>query len=346
MYSMRKTAFLGAALIISANAIGGETLRVADSFPVGHYISDSLIGSWMKEVELETKGEVKFQFFPAQQMGKAKDMLELLRSGAIDIAYIGVSYFSDKMPLASIGELAADYSSSCVGSAAYWKLARPGGLLDELEYSKEGIRLISEMVLAPYQIVTSRKEITNLDSLKGLKIRATGDTKEMGLINLGMTPVALAAPDIRDGLSRGTIDGSLGPMASLAPYGLDDVTKYSTEGSGFGTFIATYAINVSRWNRLPESVKIAMNSATAKVLPSACARVDKLEEESKKEMIAKGLKFVRFDSADQARINEALAKVGDDWAKAINKNGREGTKVLDAFRAAVAEAKASGGYGK
>src|SRR3546814_10459183 len=81
-----------------ANAADTITLRVADSFPTGHYIPDALTKPFMEEVERKTNNAVKFEYYPGQQLGKAKDMLSLTRSGVADIAYVAPSFDSDKMP--------------------------------------------------------------------------------------------------------------------------------------------------------------------------------------------------------------------------------------------------------
>jgi TRAP-type C4-dicarboxylate transport system substrate-binding protein len=85
----------------------------------------------MKEVEARTKGRVKFTHFTSGQLGKQNDMLEILKSGVADMAYIGPSYFSGKMPLSGVFELPQAYPSSAVGSEAYWQLSVKGVLARE-----------------------------------------------------------------------------------------------------------------------------------------------------------------------------------------------------------------------
>ncbi len=105
------------------------TLRVADSLPVGHYAVEQGIKPWMDEVTKASGGAVAFQHFPAEQLGKAKDLLALTRSGVADIGYVRPAYVSEKMPLSAVVELPGAYTSACAATAAYWRLAREGGLL-------------------------------------------------------------------------------------------------------------------------------------------------------------------------------------------------------------------------
>lgn len=45
-------------------------LRVADSFPKGHYLVKLVLEPWMEEVKKRTNNAVAFEHYPAQQLGK------------------------------------------------------------------------------------------------------------------------------------------------------------------------------------------------------------------------------------------------------------------------------------
>ena len=103
-------------------------LKVADSFPAGHYLVRLMLKPWMDDVTKRTNGAVTFSYYPNQQIGKAADMLRLTQSGVIDIGYIAPSYASDKMPLSEVAQLPEAFHTSCEGTLAYWKSARQGVL--------------------------------------------------------------------------------------------------------------------------------------------------------------------------------------------------------------------------
>src|SRR5436190_22020196 len=118
---------LASLLAVSVPLAHAQTkLRVADSFPAGHYIPETSAKPFMAEVTKATTGAVTFEYFPAEQLGKAKDLLSLTISGVADIGYIAPSYISDKLPLSAVAELPGQFPTSCAGTEAYWKLARPG----------------------------------------------------------------------------------------------------------------------------------------------------------------------------------------------------------------------------
>ena len=140
---------LGLSALVQAQPI---KFRVGDSFPNGHYIPKSATIPFFDEVKRLTNGAIEYEYYPAEQLGKAKDMLALTLAGVVDIAYVAPSFVGDKMPLAAVAELPLSFSTSCAGTAAYWKIAQDGGILDKKEFKPLGVRVLFTLVLPPYQV--------------------------------------------------------------------------------------------------------------------------------------------------------------------------------------------------
>ncbi|MGR3455682.1 TRAP transporter substrate-binding protein [Pseudooceanicola sp.] len=331
---------LTAALLVGASALAVQaqdiTLRVADSLPVDHYMTRGVLEPLMAQVGKATGGAVEFQHFPAEQLGKAKDLLSLAQDGVADIAYVGASYVADKLPLSSVGELPEAFTTSCEGTKAFWEIAKPGGALDQAEYAPQGVRALAVLVLPPYQVFSAR-EITGLDSLKGQKVRATGAAKQIALTKLGAVPVAMPAPETREALSRGTVDAIAFPHGSILPYDLVPHLKTATEGANFGSFVATWMISQSKFDSLPENVQTALTEAGAAATLNGCAETDAATDSDKQTIADGGVTFVTLPEADAASLAETMATVGDEWAAELDGRGKAGTEILKAFRNALPE---------
>lgn len=327
-----------AALLIAAGAAASAaevTLRIADSFPIGHFLSEGMTKPWMEKVKEKSGGEIDFEYFPAEQLGKAKDMLSLTKTGVVDIGYVGITYTADKLPLSAVGELPEAFNAACWGTKAYWELIKPGAILDQNEIAPNGVRTLFVNVLSPYQIFTASRELTGIDAVKGLKLRATGGAKELAVERLGATPIAMPAPEMREALTRGTVDGILLANSSVPPYGLIPVLKYGTQDMNFGSFVITYMINQDKWDSLSPEVQAILTSASEEIIPEACAMGEERNISDMKDMAAGGIQFVDLPEADVARVEEVMATIGADWAKDLDSRGRPGTEVLEAFRAAL-----------
>ena len=117
-------------------------------------------------------GKIKFEVYHAGQLGK--ESTSVVTTGLAEFGLLVPSYEAAKLPLTSVSELPGLHTTSCEGSAKLWNISKEGGALFEAEYKKLGVRPIYAVVLAPYQIMTSKKKVTNLAELSGLKIRALG----------------------------------------------------------------------------------------------------------------------------------------------------------------------------
>lgn len=325
-------------LVLSASAQEKAVLRVADHLPAGHFISEYAAKPWMKAVTEATKGAVQFEYYPAQQLGKAKDMLALTLSGVADIAYLGPAYISDKLPLSQVAELPGSFTTSCEGTMAYWKLAKDG-ILAQKEYAPNGVRVLFAYVFAPYQIYLASKRLETLDDLKGLKLRSTGGPMDLMVQSLKGVPVRMSAPEVYESLSRGTVDGAVFPLSALLDYKLDPLVKYATVGENFGSFIAAYAISEKLWKRLPADVQKAMLEAGEETTRRTCQMADRDIAPNLQRLQKEGVTLVKFSAEDKQRLKTLLVPIAKDWAQGLDRRGKPGTQVLEAFKDALHEAK-------
>ena len=331
-----KTPLLLAATLCAVGAAQAQTkIKIADSFPVGHYLPKYVTTPMMERLKaLPAAKGIEFEYYPAEQMGKAKDFLSLVQSGVVDIAYVAPGFVSDKMPLSVVSERPLDFSGSCQGTLAYWNLAKPGGLLAKKDFEPNGIRLLFTVVLPPYQVIT-RKPFTNLKDIEGMKIRASGSAKELVLKKLKAIPVLMPTPEVYESLSRGTIDGVLFPFNSLAPYDIHKLSKTGTIGENFGTFVANWVISEKRWATLPAGVQQELTAMGEQITKSTCTQVEKDEAGDIEKIKAAGVKLMTLSAADKAAVQAVMQDVSKDWADNLDKRGKAGTEVLNAFKAGL-----------
>ncbi|MGF7160991.1 TRAP-type C4-dicarboxylate transport system substrate-binding protein [Rhodoligotrophos appendicifer] len=313
------------------------TLRVADHYPVNAPTGRYTAGFFMDEVKKATNGAVEFQYFPAEQMGKVKDLLALTQSGVVDIGFVGPSYVSDKMPLSGVAELPGTFATSCEGTRAYWALARDGGLLDKTEFRPNGVRVLLSVVLPPYQIFT-RNSLDGIAGVEGLKLRSGGGAQDLTIRKLGAVPIRLAGPEVYESLARGTLDGVVFPIPSIATFNLQGNLKTGTVGENFGGFAVNYVISDAKWKSLPDAVKNAMLSAGEATTKHACEMSDRDQEPALAKLEAAGVDMKPLTQADQTKITELLRPVQTEWATALDKRGKPGGEVLKAFLAELGKA--------
>ncbi|WP_373089015.1 TRAP transporter substrate-binding protein DctP [Sneathiella sp.] len=328
---------LGTVFSPAAFAEEKVVLKVADIFPTTHYIMLQGTQIWMdKAVEL-SDGRIEFQYFPAQQLGKAKDVMSLTKAGVADIGVIIPAYVPEKLPLSAVGELPGMFNTACSGSKALADLTAPGGILYEQEYKPQGFHVLFTNMLAPYSVMTSEKELNSYKDLAGLKLYASGDAKHETLTKLGATPIRLSGPEIFEAVQRGTLDGAMLAYIGLPPYGLDELMKYGLTGVNLGGTTVTYGITTEKWNAFDPEIKKALTDAAIYAGDALCSYSDKMNSEALEALKSNGAKIHVIEGDEATALHAELEPVIDNWAKVLEERGKPAKDAIKQFRDAVSK---------
>ena len=318
----------------------GITLRIADSFPAGHVFHKVLTIPFMETVEQESKGQIKFQHFPAEQVGKAKDMLTLTQAGVVDIGTVMPDYVSDRMPLSAAFELPGIFPNYCQGVRAFWNITHNGGYLEKAEFVPNKMVSIITFMLPTYQIIVSSRD--NLESIKdfaGLKVRSAGGAMDFVLFNLKMVPVRMTPPEVYESMSRGTIDGAALPYNSAKSYKLIPLLKSGTVGENFGTVVSSYSMSEDKWKQLSTDVRSTLMKVGYEVSMAACTKFLAEENAALDEAKKNGIKLINFSAADDKVLSAAFESAANEWAASLDKRNKHGSEALAAVKKAIAESK-------
>lgn len=334
-------AALLAAVLASAPAADAQviTLRVADSLPPTHFITRHGTTYFMEEVTKATNGAVRFEHYPSEQLGKAKDMLTLLQSGLADIALVVPSYMSEKLPLSGVVDLPGGIRSSCEGTLAYSALLKDGGWLAENEFKANKVRAVFTFVNPPYELFLSKKGRPNLLDLEGRKVRSVGGALDLTVREMKGVPVRLSAPEIREALSRGTVDGVIWTLPSMTAYKLDGLVKSATRGAKLSSIATGYMISDAAWAKLPDSARQAITRIGEEATRRVCDMTDKDIASIYAQFDKQGIEVFDVSAAEQRALAPIFDKVRQDWVTQLTQRGKPGKEALAAFEKALAAAK-------
>ncbi len=312
------------------------TLRLADSLPSGHVIHELVAKPFMELVTKATNGQVTFQHFPSEQLGKAKDMAQLTAMGVADLSYIVPSYSSDKFPLTAVAELPGIFDTESQGSLAFYKISHNGGVVETREFGPNQLRPLVTIALPAYQIqLATSRDIKTAKDLEGLKVRTTGGAMDLMMRSIGGVPVRMAAPEIYESLTRGTLDGMIFSYQSSVSYEFGKMLKSGTEGLNFGTAILTYSMGEAKFKSLPENVRKALVEAGEQTTREGCKRFEDGEKAATEKIKSQGMKVINFGPDDKKVFDAAFKTVAEDWVKDLDKRGKPGTEVFKAFTEAL-----------
>jgi TRAP-type C4-dicarboxylate transport system substrate-binding protein len=238
------------------------TLKLSSGVPAGHLFAKTSLEPFMERVTELTDGEVKFDYFPAEQLGKTSDAIDLASKGVADIAYYVVGFNPSEMPLSSsLFGIPGLFETALQGSKAYHKISQQSPML-ETDFLNNGVRPLIAMTTMPYDLFTKGKEIKTPDDLKGMKIRVTGGVTTEFFNFAKAAPVQVASGDLFGSYDKGVIDAVNINAIDLQGYGLEEMTEFATRGYGFGGVGFGFVINETLYQDLPDNVKEALKQAS------------------------------------------------------------------------------------
>jgi tripartite ATP-independent transporter DctP family solute receptor len=298
------------------------TYKYANNVPVSHPLNVRAQEA-AERIKAETGGKFELKVFPNNQLGGDTDVLNQLRSGAVEFFTLSPLILSTLIPSASISGIGfafTDYD-------AVWK-AMDGdlGAYMRAQIGKTGLVVMEKIWDNGFrQITSSTKPIQTPDDLKNFKIRVPASPLWTSMFKaLGAGPTTINWNETYSALQTKVVDGQENPLAIINVGKVYEVQKYCSLTNhmwdGFW-FLA----NRRAWEKLPANIKevIARNINEAGLAERA--DVAKLNASLQEDLTAKGM---AFNKPEPAPFREALRKAGfyDEWKR---KFGDEAWAILN-----------------
>ncbi|MFJ8063978.1 TRAP transporter substrate-binding protein DctP [Psychrobacillus sp. NPDC096426] len=291
------------------------TLKVAVSQPASHAINVETFVPFMEKVTELTDGQVEFDFYPAEQLGKTGDIYDLTADGVTDLGLYMSPYYPNKMPLTNaLLTMPGLYSTAYEGTMAYHELTKQSPLL-ESDFLNNGVRPIINYAIPVYEYWTTGKEIKVPDDLKGLKVKISGELANKAMGSLGASPVNITVSEMYEALERGVVDSISLYAASMKDYGMGELVKYGTEGVSFGGSGVGLVINERVFQGLPKNVQEVLVELGDEFTESNAKYFDKYNYEVIQEFKEAGIKVHELSEDEKAEWQKFYAEIEASFLK-------------------------------
>ena len=180
---------------------------------------------WMAKVEKESGGRIKFEAYPAMQLGGTPVQLyDQARDGVVDIVWTLPGNTAGRFPRIEVFELPFTMNNAEATSKAYWEYFQTQ-CPDEFKETQ----VLALHVHGPGLFHTAARQIKSVADLRGMKVR--GPTRQVTKLlgALGAIPVGMPLPQIPDALSKGTIEGCVIPWEVVPSVKVHELTKFHSE---------------------------------------------------------------------------------------------------------------------
>lgn len=324
---------VGSALSSLANAEETVTLKFGHWVPPKHPISTVSIAGWIKSVERDSEGSIKFAVFPAGQLGKPQDHYDLAKNGIADITWHNPGFSPGRFPVFSAVEIPMTVSDTLAGAEVLTNWYRPYA-----EKEMGDVKFCYATMMYPLGFHATKK-IEKPSDLKGMKIRPSTAAEAMYIKQAGGAAVPGAFPTTRDLIGKGVADGTSGTFGSLMAFGIDKVTSHHL-AIPFAAAGYVVVMNKAKYEGMSAKQKAAIDKNCSGAAGRDFTKpLYAFEEKGMKDMIARndpGRSIVLPSPEIMNAWRQGVAPVKEAWAKeASQKAGIDANKALEDLRAAL-----------
>ncbi|GAC1603170.1 MAG: TRAP transporter substrate-binding protein [Ramlibacter sp.] len=320
---------------MAAPLAGAQTvLTVSSWLPPTHGVSLAQ-KDWCALLEKNTAGRMKCNILP-RGVTNAPGTFDAIRNGLADVSFTVHGYTPGRFVYTQMAELPFLGNTAEPISVAFNRIAsrHPEFIAEE-----QGVKVITFFTHGPGIIFNTRRPITKVEDLQGLKFRVGGGMVNDIAKNLGMNATLKPAPDSYELLSGGVMDGTLFPAESTESFKIDKIIKYATTFPG-GLYNTSFVfmMNQGRYDKLSADEKKAVDAISGETAARLFGRAwDNVDRRATALMQVNQVQIVKADAKFVADVKARTAPLEQKWvADATAKGLKDPAKVLAEFRAEIA----------
>jgi len=291
---------------------------------------------WMEKVEKESGGRIKFEAYPAMQLGGTPVQLyDQAKDGVVDIVWTLPGNTAGRFPRIEVFELPFMMNNAEATSKAYWEYVQTVAP-DEFK----DVQVLALHVHGPGMFHMKEKLIKTVDDLKGMKVRGPTRqiTKMLGFV--GATPVGMPLPAIPDALSKGTIDGCVIPWEVVPSVKVHELTKFHSEfdNSGGALYTTTFVMGMNRnkYNSLAPDLKKVIDNNSGLATSGWLGKIQQGNDPvGRKAAEDRKNTIYRITPTDAQEFKRKARLVEVEWVEDMNKRGFDGKKLLETARGLI-----------
>ena len=334
-FSLNRRSFMktGAAAL-ALPAIGSSAfaqdkfvMKIAHTEGIGTPITNAF-DAWAKAMNEKSGGRIDAQHFPAAQLGGLAEALEGSRIGTIQATTAGPDSEEAIAPeIAAFGGAPGFIykNEEHVDKVLQGEL---GQKCSDIARAKTGVEFVAYGETG-FRHILSKNPVTNLDGLKGLKIRVPQLRIWVDFWTLlGAAPTPLPYSEQYSALSTGIIDAIDSDVFSVVGFKFYEQAKHLTL-TGHWFLPKAVRVNAAWLDSLPQDLQDIVRS-TAKEAFAEQRKINRAKaSETLEELKKNGVEVHELSKEELAKMEEITAKLYDDFGS----KSPETAEMIKAIRA-------------
>jgi TRAP-type C4-dicarboxylate transport system substrate-binding protein len=204
----------------------------------------------------------------------------------------------------------------------------------------KGVKVLAVFTHGPGIVFNTKRPITKVDDLSGLKFRVGG-----GMVNeiakvLGTVPMLKPAPESYELLAQGVADGVFFPKEAPVAFKLVPLIKHVTYVPG-GLFCTgfTLIMNEAKWKQISPADQAAIDKLTGEPLARRAGKAwDAADARGEKAIRDANIPVVTADAKFIEEIKSRIGGLEQGWIEKAKAKGVDGAAVRKAVRDELAAA--------
>lgn len=288
--------FFVAVMILPVSASAEKTLKIGLGDPIDS--DQGVLALRFKEiVEKSSGGKYLVDIFPAGQLGDEQKMVKDARRGSIDGAVVAVNNIT---PFAkSVGILTLPYMMKSFDDAVKATTGVLGDKWRNALIKEAGVHVLG-WAYSNFRVLTnSKKPVTTLADLKGLKIRVPKNAIMIETWKaLGAEPIPMAWPETFTALQQKVVDGQDNPHITNFTMKFYEVQNYSSE-CHYLFSLQPLVMGEKYFKSLSAEDQALFTRAGIEAQQANLLFSVTKSEDAKQNMIKKGVKYLEIEDEDQ-----------------------------------------------
>ena len=313
------TLALATSLWLATSGVQAQTKwDLPAAYPANNFHTENLT-QFAKDIDTATGGKLKITVHANASLFKAPEIKRAVQSGQAQIGEILLANFANENPIYALDGV--PFLATGYGDARkLYEASRPA--MDKL-LAAQGMKMLFAVAWPP-QGIFSKREVTSVADLRGIKWRAYSPATAKIAELIGAQPVQIQQAELSQAMATGVIESYMSSVST----GYDTKTYESIKN-----YYDTQAwlpknavlVNLKAFNALDASAQAAVTKAASDAQERGWKVSQEKTEEYKRLLTGKGMTIHKPSAKLMADMQQVGSLMLADWQKA---SGAEGAALI------------------
>lgn len=276
-------------------------------------INQRVFEAFCENVEAVTGGRLAIDPLPVGAVVAYNETLDAVSVGILDAQHGGTGYFAGKDPaFAILADLNGGYEN--VRQMHMWLQYGGGMELARELFAPYGLYYVGGVSWGA-ESIPSKMPIRALEEFAGVKLRAPEGMSQLIFQRIGAAPVNIPGAEVYTALERGVVEaadwGTLGMNDDL---GYHEIAPYPLYPGFHSAPMADVAVNMDRWNELPDDIKALLELAVRDFNRDMVERVGMQDAAVAASAAENGIELIGWSDGERRKFREVARRVWADYA--------------------------------